>query len=122
MLGLAIERLAETFRHAVLPHALSHRDEHFPARDVDQFRCQGDLQRLRERGPGISRGLQESGGCNADQVSRGRLCCGIRTQLLDARPNQGCMAGYPVTWCEWDGGHSTPNFATDAVWEFFSQF
>jgi polyhydroxybutyrate depolymerase len=35
---------------------------------------------------------------------------------------QGCTAGYPVTWCEWDGGHSTPNFATDAVWDFFSQF
>lgn len=35
---------------------------------------------------------------------------------------QGCMAGYPVTWCEWDGGHSTPPFATDAVWDFFSQF
>jgi hypothetical protein len=35
---------------------------------------------------------------------------------------QGCTAGYPVTWCEWDGGHSTPRFATDAVWDFFSQF
>jgi poly(3-hydroxybutyrate) depolymerase len=35
---------------------------------------------------------------------------------------QGCMAGYPVTWCEWDGGHSTPPFATNAVWDFFSQF
>jgi poly(3-hydroxybutyrate) depolymerase len=35
---------------------------------------------------------------------------------------QGCKAGYPVTWCEWDGGHSTPRFATDAVWDFFSQF
>jgi poly(3-hydroxybutyrate) depolymerase len=35
---------------------------------------------------------------------------------------QGCMTGYPVTWCEWDGGHRTPPFATDAVWDFFSQF
>lgn len=35
---------------------------------------------------------------------------------------QGCMAGYPVTWCEWDGGHNTPPFATNAVWDFFSQF
>jgi poly(3-hydroxybutyrate) depolymerase len=35
---------------------------------------------------------------------------------------QGCKAGYPVTWCEWDGGHSTPSFATKAVWDFFSQF
>jgi poly(3-hydroxybutyrate) depolymerase len=35
---------------------------------------------------------------------------------------QGCMEGYPVTWCEWDGGHRTPSFATNAVWNFFSQF
>jgi polyhydroxybutyrate depolymerase len=35
---------------------------------------------------------------------------------------QGCDAGYPVTWCEFEGGHSPPSFATDAIWEFFSGF
>jgi polyhydroxybutyrate depolymerase len=35
---------------------------------------------------------------------------------------QGCQQGYPVTWCEWDGGHWWPPFATLAVWDFFSQF
>jgi poly(3-hydroxybutyrate) depolymerase len=35
---------------------------------------------------------------------------------------QGCKAGYPVTWCEWDGGHWWPSFASPAVWDFFSQF
>jgi poly(3-hydroxybutyrate) depolymerase len=35
---------------------------------------------------------------------------------------QGCRAGYPVTWCEWDGGHSVPGFAGQAIWDFFSQF
>ena len=33
---------------------------------------------------------------------------------------QGCSAGYPVTWCEWDGGHWWPSFASQAVWDFFS--
>jgi poly(3-hydroxybutyrate) depolymerase len=52
---------------------------------------------------------------------------GCSEQTMDVQPDecvayQGCKAGYPVTWCEWDGGHSTPSFATDAVWEFFSQF
>jgi poly(3-hydroxybutyrate) depolymerase len=35
---------------------------------------------------------------------------------------QGCDPGYPVTWCEFSGGHSPPNFSSDAVWDFFSQF
>jgi polyhydroxybutyrate depolymerase len=35
---------------------------------------------------------------------------------------QGCRDGYPVTWCEWNGGHTVPNFAGQAVWDFFSQF
>ena len=52
---------------------------------------------------------------------------GCSDQTVPVEPDecvayQGCMAGYPVTWCEWDGGHSTPPFATDAVWDFFSQF
>jgi poly(3-hydroxybutyrate) depolymerase len=35
---------------------------------------------------------------------------------------QGCAAGYPVTWCEFSGGHTTPSFAPTELWEFFSQF
>jgi poly(3-hydroxybutyrate) depolymerase len=35
---------------------------------------------------------------------------------------QGCAEGYPVTWCEFAGGHMPPTFAGDAVWKFFSQF
>jgi poly(3-hydroxybutyrate) depolymerase len=35
---------------------------------------------------------------------------------------QGCQAGHPVTWCEWNGGHSSPPFAGQAIWDFFSQF
>ncbi len=51
--------------------------------------------------------------------------CGTETKKVEPDEcvsYQGCKDGYPVTWCEWNGGHSTPRFATDAVWEFFSQF
>ena len=34
----------------------------------------------------------------------------------------GCDAGYPVHWCEFDGGHTVPSFAADDIWAFFSQF
>jgi poly(3-hydroxybutyrate) depolymerase len=35
---------------------------------------------------------------------------------------QGCDAGYPVTWCEFDGGHTVPSFASEGIWNFLSQF
>jgi len=43
---------------------------------------------------------------------------------------EGCDVGYPVTWIEYDGGHTpqptddgaSKTFAADEVWEFFSQF
>jgi poly(3-hydroxybutyrate) depolymerase len=34
----------------------------------------------------------------------------------------GCDTGYPVTWCEFAGGHTIPSFAPTAIWAFFSQF
>jgi poly(3-hydroxybutyrate) depolymerase len=35
---------------------------------------------------------------------------------------QGCDQGFPVTWCEFMGGHTVPSFASGAIWTFFSQF
>jgi polyhydroxybutyrate depolymerase len=35
---------------------------------------------------------------------------------------QGCDEGYPVHWCEFPGGHTVPQFASDAIWKFFSKF
>jgi poly(3-hydroxybutyrate) depolymerase len=35
---------------------------------------------------------------------------------------EGCDAGHPVHWCEFDGEHTVPPFAADAIWSFFSQF
>lgn len=34
----------------------------------------------------------------------------------------GCDKGFPVTWCEFAGGHTVPQFAYAAIWTFFSQF
>lgn len=35
---------------------------------------------------------------------------------------QGCTEGNPLVWCEYSGDHGWPNFSTDEVWDFFSQF
>jgi len=31
---------------------------------------------------------------------------------------QGCTAGYPVTWCEWNGTHGIPSFGSSAITAF----
>ena len=35
---------------------------------------------------------------------------------------QGCDPGYPVHWCEFDGGHTIPSFASGGIWSFLAQF
>jgi polyhydroxybutyrate depolymerase len=35
---------------------------------------------------------------------------------------EGCDEGYPVTWCEFDGGHSPQQWQSQPIWDFFSQF
>jgi polyhydroxybutyrate depolymerase len=35
---------------------------------------------------------------------------------------QGCDQGYPVDWCEFDGGHTIPSFAAQGIWSFLSRF
>ena len=51
--------------------------------------------------------------------------CETTTDPADANgcvSYQGCDDGFPVVWCEFDGGHSPPTFSGDAIWAFFSQF
>jgi polyhydroxybutyrate depolymerase len=51
--------------------------------------------------------------------------CGTQTTPVNPSPcvqYQGCMTGYPVTWCEFSGGHMPWSPAPDALWSFFSQF
>lgn len=35
---------------------------------------------------------------------------------------EGCAAGAPVSWCEFDGGHTPAPGSEQAIWDFFSQF
>lgn len=35
---------------------------------------------------------------------------------------QGCMDGYPVTWCEYNGQHMPAPNSAATLWSFFSQF
>jgi polyhydroxybutyrate depolymerase len=35
---------------------------------------------------------------------------------------QGCDAGYPVVWCEFDGVHEPPPYSGSATWAFLSKF
>jgi len=51
--------------------------------------------------------------------------CGTTTTPTDPSPcvsYEGCMDGYPVTYCEFNGGHSPATFGPDAIWDFFNQF
>ena len=51
--------------------------------------------------------------------------CGTETTPIDPSPclsYQGCDPGYPVTWCEFDGGHTPPSFANAAISDFFQSF
>jgi poly(3-hydroxybutyrate) depolymerase len=51
--------------------------------------------------------------------------CQAQTTPTDPMPcvaYSGCDAGHPVTWCEWAGAHTVPQFASAAIWTFFAQF
>jgi poly(3-hydroxybutyrate) depolymerase len=51
--------------------------------------------------------------------------CGTGTAAVNPSPcvaYDGCTAGYPVTYCKFSGGHTSPSFASTAIWQFFSQF
>jgi hypothetical protein len=51
--------------------------------------------------------------------------CGTATTPVNPSPcvtYSGCRAGYPVTWCEFNGGHSPWSPAGQGVWDFFAQF
>ncbi len=51
--------------------------------------------------------------------------CGEATSSVSPDPcvtYEGCDDGYPVTWCEFDGGHGPQGWQTQPIWDFFSQF
>jgi poly(3-hydroxybutyrate) depolymerase len=51
--------------------------------------------------------------------------CGATTAPTEPSPcvsYEGCMAGYPVVYCEFSGGHMPASFGPNAIWNFFNQF
>lgn len=51
--------------------------------------------------------------------------CSEQTTAVEPSPcvtYSGCAEGYPVTWCEFDGGHSPQRWQSQPIWDFFSQF
>jgi polyhydroxybutyrate depolymerase len=51
--------------------------------------------------------------------------CGTTTTATTPSPcvsYEGCTSGYPSTWCEFDGSHQIPSFASSAIATFFKQF
>lgn len=51
--------------------------------------------------------------------------CGTATSATTPSPcvsYTGCDAGYPATWCEFDGTHQMPSFGSSAIAAFFKQF
>lgn len=55
----------------------------------------------------------------------GRDQCGTMTHPVDPSPcveYEGCTDGYPVVYCEFNGGHMPWSSAPDTVWKFFNQF
>jgi poly(3-hydroxybutyrate) depolymerase len=51
--------------------------------------------------------------------------CGTTTVATTPSPcvsYEGCDAGYPATWCEFDGDHTPPSFAASAIVAFFKTF
>ncbi len=91
------------------------------------FNCQGT-------GPAIamwgSHGLSDNVVPIADgRAARDKILaenhCGTTTAAVSPSPcvaYQGCDAGYPTTWCEFDGTHQIPSFASSAIAAFFKQF
>ena len=64
-------------------------------------------------------------GCSADTTPMTPSWC----DGLDAKYQpcmcvvySGCMAGYPVTWCEYNADHQPAPNSGPTLWTFFSQF
>ena len=56
--------------------------------------------------------------------SQSTWCAGVAqaNQPCTCVDYQGCAAGYPVTWCEFNGGHTPAPSSGPTIWSFFSQF
>ena len=64
-------------------------------------------------------------GVRARDVVAGRNGCQPEAMAVETDgclSFQGCSAGHPVTWCEFNGGHMPAPQSAPRIWDFFSQF
>jgi poly(3-hydroxybutyrate) depolymerase len=69
--------------------------------------------------------LDISGGITARDYLIDTNHCTTTSQPIDPSPcveYTGCDEGYPVVWCEHTGGHTVPDFASEAIAAFFERF
>jgi polyhydroxybutyrate depolymerase len=57
----------------------------------------------------------EANGCDINQTS-------VPSADYPCVEYGGCDVGYPVRWCEYDGGHEWPTFGPQGIYDFFSSF
>jgi len=62
--------------------------------------------------------------CSSQTISSTTWCDGIdaKYQPCSCVTYQGCAAGYPVTWCEYNADHQPAPNSGPTLWPFFSQF
>lgn len=63
-------------------------------------------------------------GCGAASPSDSNWCelAGANYQPCACTTYEGCTDGYPVTWCEYKGGHMVAPNSGKTIWDFFAQF
>jgi polyhydroxybutyrate depolymerase len=63
--------------------------------------------------------------CSADSMpTQPSWCDGLASNYLPCTcvSYQGCAAGYPVIWCEYNADHQAAPTSGPTIWKFFSQF
>lgn len=62
------------------------------------------------------------GQASRDYWTKANNCDTATMQVGNCLEYQGCDEGFPVQFCEFDGGHMVPAFTGEAAWKFFEQF
>jgi polyhydroxybutyrate depolymerase len=68
--------------------------------------------------------LERNGCMETSMPTMPSWCDGLQSsnQPCTCVTYQGCQAGYPVTWCEFNGQHTPAPNSAATIWSFFSQF
>jgi polyhydroxybutyrate depolymerase len=66
----------------------------------------------------------EAGMASRDYWVQANHCSSTTTPIAPSPciAYQGCDTGFPVDWCEFDGGHTVVSFEPPGIWSFLSQF